>query len=76
VIPRFATSRKRSLPVTARAKQILRTWIAKSKSDRVFTREDGVSPVSAFTLIQQQERMRQRLNLPGMHVSIALVTRR
>ncbi|MGH9644646.1 MAG: tyrosine-type recombinase/integrase [Terriglobales bacterium] len=56
--------RKRSLPVTARAKQILRTWMAKSKSARVFTREDGVSPVSAFTLIQQQERMRQLLNLP------------
>ena len=57
--------RKRSLPITARAKQILRTWMGKSKSDRVFTREDdGVSPVSAYTLIQQQERMRRLLNLP------------
>ena len=56
--------RKRSLPVTARAKQILTTWMTKSKADRVFTREDGVSPVSAYTLIQQQERMRQLLNLP------------
>ena len=56
--------RKRSLPVTARAKQILKTWMTKSKCDRVFTREDGMSPVSAFTLIQQQERMRQLLNLP------------
>jgi integrase len=56
--------RKRSLPVTARAKQILKTWMGKSKSDRVFTREDCVRPVSAYTLIQQQERMRQLLNLP------------
>lgn len=56
--------RKRSLPVTARAKQILTTWMTKSKADRVFTSEDGVSPVSAYTLIQQQERMRQLLNLP------------
>ena len=56
--------RKRSLPVTARAKQILKMWMAKSKGDRVFTREDGVSPVSAYTMIQQQERMRQLLNLP------------
>jgi site-specific recombinase XerD len=56
--------RKRSLPVTSRAKQILRTWMAKSEGDRVFTREDRVSPVSAYTLIQQQERMRQLLNLP------------
>lgn len=56
--------RKRSLPVTTRAKQILRTWMEKSKSERVFTREDGVSPVSAFTLIQQQARMRQSLSLP------------
>jgi site-specific recombinase XerD len=39
-------------------------WMAKSKSDLVFTREDGLSPVSAFTLIQQQERMRELLNLP------------
>jgi site-specific recombinase XerD len=56
--------RKRSLPVTGRAKQILKTSMGKSKSDRVFTREDGVSPVSAYTLIQQQERMRKLLNLP------------
>jgi hypothetical protein len=56
--------RKRSLPVSARAKQILKAWMGKSKNDRVFTREDGVSPVSAYTLIQQQERMRQLLNLP------------
>ncbi|HWC18360.1 MAG TPA: tyrosine-type recombinase/integrase [Terriglobales bacterium] len=51
--------------LTAHAKQIFKTWMAKSKGDRVFTREDGVSPVSAFTLIQQQERMRQLLNLPS-----------
>ena len=56
--------RKRSLPVTIRAKQILTTWMAKSKGDRVFTREDGLSPVSAYTLIQQQKGMRQLLNLP------------
>lgn len=56
--------RKRSLPVTLRAKQILKAWMGKSKNDRIFTREDGVSPVSAYTLIQQQERMRQLLNLP------------
>ncbi len=56
--------RKRSLPITRRAKDILTAWMAKSKSDLVFTREDGVSPVSAFTLIQQQERMRNLLNLP------------
>jgi integrase len=56
--------RKRSLPITPRAKEILTAWMAKSKSDLVFTREDGVSPVSAFTLIQQQERMRNVLNLP------------
>jgi site-specific recombinase XerD len=56
--------RKRSLPVTARAKQIVRTWMGKSKCERVFTREDGVSAVSAYTLIQQQERMRRLLNLP------------
>jgi len=56
--------RKRGLPITARAKEILTRWMAKSRSDFVFTREDAVSPVSAFTLIQQQERMRERLNLP------------
>ena len=56
--------RKRSLPITRRAKEILTAWMAKSKSDRVVTREDGISPVSAFTLIQQQERMRSVLNLP------------
>ena len=56
--------RKRSLPITARAKGILTAWMAKSKSDFVFTREDGISPISAFTLIQQQERMRKMLNLP------------
>jgi len=38
--------------------------MAKSKSDFVFTREDGISPISAFRLIQQQERMRNLLNLP------------
>jgi hypothetical protein len=37
--------RKRSLTVTLRAKQILKAWMGKSKNDRVFTREDGVSPV-------------------------------
>ena len=56
--------RKRSLPITARAKDILSMWMAKSKSDLVFTREDRISPISAFTLIQQQERMRNLLNLP------------
>jgi len=56
--------RKRSLPITSRAKEVLTAWMAKSKSDLVFTREDGISPVSAFTLIQQQERMRNVLNLP------------
>ncbi len=56
--------RKRSLPITPRAKDILTTWMAKSKSDLVFSREDGVSPISAFTLIQQQERMRKLLKLP------------
>ncbi len=56
--------RKRSLPITARAKEILMAWMSKSKSDLVFTREDGISPISAFTLIQQQERMRKVLNLP------------
>ncbi|MGB8060409.1 MAG: tyrosine-type recombinase/integrase [Candidatus Sulfotelmatobacter sp.] len=56
--------RKRSLPITARAKDILTMWMAKSKSDLVFTREDRISPISAFTLIQQQERMRNLLNLP------------
>ena len=56
--------RKRSLPITPLAKGILTTWMAKSKSDLVFSREDGVSPISAFTLIQQQERMRKLLKLP------------
>jgi integrase len=56
--------RKRSLPITARVKDILTTWMAKSKSDLVFTREDGTSPISAFTLIQQQKRMRKMLKLP------------
>jgi integrase len=56
--------RKRSLPITARAKEILTGWMAKSKSDLVVTREDRISTVSAFTLIQQQERMRKVLNLP------------
>src|SRR6201997_2014938 len=55
--------RKRSLPITARAKEILTAWMAKSKSDLVFTREDRISAISAFTLIQQQERMRNVLNL-------------
>jgi hypothetical protein len=40
------------------------TWMAQSKSDYVFTRDGGVEPVSAFTVIQQQERMRKLLNLP------------
>ncbi len=35
--------RKRSLPITPRANDILTTWMAKSKSDLVFSREDGVS---------------------------------
>jgi len=56
--------RKRSLPITARAKEILTAWMAKSKSDLVFTREDRISAISAFTLIQQQERMRRLLKLP------------
>ncbi|HTR25529.1 MAG TPA: tyrosine-type recombinase/integrase [Terriglobales bacterium] len=56
--------RKRSLPITPRAKEILTKWMAKSKSDLVFTREDRISPISAFTLIQQQERMRSVLKLP------------
>ena len=56
--------RKRSLPITARARGILTTWRPKSKSDLVFTQEDAVSPVSAFALIQQRERMRGLLNLP------------
>src|ERR1700758_3373452 len=56
--------RKRGLPITARAKDILTAWMAKSKSDLAFTREDRISPISAFTLIQQQERMRNLLNLP------------
>jgi site-specific recombinase XerD len=38
--------------------------MAKSKSDLVFTREDRISPISAFTLIQQQERIRNLLNRP------------
>jgi hypothetical protein len=38
--------------------------MVKSKSDLVFTREDRISAISAFTLIQQQERMRNLLNLP------------
>jgi hypothetical protein len=54
----------RSLPITARAKEILSAWMAKSKCDHVFTREDGVSPVSASALVQQQERMRSLLDLP------------
>jgi len=56
--------RKPSLPITARAKDILTAWMAKSKSDLAFTLEDRISPISAFTLIQQQERMRNLLNLP------------
>jgi len=56
--------RKRALPITLRTKEILSKWMAKSKSDVVFTREDNISPLSAFTLIQQQERMRNLLNLP------------
>src|ERR1700745_1192147 len=56
--------RKRRLPINARAKEILTAWMAKSKSDLVFTREDRISAISAFTLIQQQERMRTVLNLP------------
>jgi hypothetical protein len=38
--------RKRSLPITARAKQILTSWISRSKCELVFTREDGATPVS------------------------------
>src|SRR6266436_2630219 len=34
--------RKRSLPITPRANDILTTWMAISKSDLVFSREDGV----------------------------------
>jgi integrase len=53
-----------TLAIEARAKEILMAWMSKSKSDLVFTRQDGNSPISAFTLIQQQERMRKVLNLP------------
>ena len=56
--------RKRALPITARARQILLAWMRRSRSDRVFTRDDHVSPVSAYTVIQQQEAMRCKLNLP------------
>jgi hypothetical protein len=66
--------RKRSLPITARAREILTRWMAKSNSDLVFTREDAITPVSAFTLIQQQEHMRELLSLPWVHASTAPVT--
>jgi integrase len=56
--------RKRNLPITPRARDILGMWMAKSKCDLVFTRDDGVTPVSAWTVIQQQESMRGLLNLP------------
>lgn len=56
--------RKRSLPITARVKQILTEWMKRSKSDFVFTREDDVTPISKYTLVQQQEAMRKLLNLP------------
>jgi integrase len=56
--------RKRSLPITAPVRSILKTWMANSKCDFVFTREDGVTPVSAWTVIQQQESMRRLLKLP------------
>jgi hypothetical protein len=68
--------RKRGLPITRRAKEILTTWMAKSKSDLVFTREDRISLISAFTLIQRQERMRNVLKLPwDACVCIVHVTR-
>jgi hypothetical protein len=35
---------------------------------------DGVSPISAFTLIQQQEPMRKLLKCHGTHASIAHAT--
>jgi integrase len=56
--------RKRSLPITPRVKQILTEWMKRSKSDFVFTRDDDVSPLSQYTLVQQQEAMRKLLNLP------------
>jgi integrase len=56
--------RKRSLPITPRVKQILTGWMKRSKSDFVFTRDDGVTPLSRYTLVQQQEAMRKLLNLP------------
>ena len=56
--------RKRSLPITPRVKQILTEWMKRSKSDFVFTRDDGVTPLSRYTLVQQQEAMRKLLNLP------------
>jgi site-specific recombinase XerD len=56
--------RKRNLPITTRVRDILKKWMTKSKCDLVFTREDGVTAISAFTLVQQQERMRNLLKLP------------
>jgi integrase len=56
--------RKRNLFITARAKQILKSWMAKSCCQLVFTREDGLTPISPYTLDLQQKRMRKKLNLP------------
>lgn len=56
--------RKRALPITGRVREILKKWMPKSKCDLVFTREDGTTPVSPYTLVQQQERMRDLLGLP------------
>ena len=56
--------RKRNLPVTERVQQILLIWLAKSKSNLVFTTGDDKSPISNFHLIHQQEKMRKLLKLP------------
>ncbi|MGI9103693.1 MAG: hypothetical protein ACR2IF_14735 [Terriglobales bacterium] len=35
--------RKRSLPITARARAIFKQWMSSSKCNLVFTREDGMN---------------------------------
>jgi integrase len=56
--------RRRNLPIAKRVREILATWIKRSKSDLVFAGADEEGPRSNFSLIHQQAAMRTLLKLP------------
>ncbi len=55
---------KRTLSLTDQASALLLHQRSRSKSGYVFVREDGITPVSRFTLAQQHSTLRRNLKLP------------